>query len=304
MIKNHLIAGVAALFCSAALFAQSRPAYALVNVSVACVRENPGHSSELGSQQLLGYPVEIISKNSDGWSEVKTIDGYHGFIINNSLKPIDESEYARWRASNRVVFSALTEGKIFSDTLSASEPVSDIVPGAILASSGQFGAWHRVTLPDGRIGFVRDNDVTPIGEWASQEYDAEKILNFARASMGTPYLWGGTSVKGFDCSGLTWCAYLMNGRILPRNASAQARISENHISVDDALTPGCLLFFANKRGRINHVGVAESEECFIESAGRVRRSNVTDASKRGYVFAISLNDYPAVADSDVAKWLF
>lgn len=282
---------------------------ALVRLSVACVRENPGHASELGTQILMGHPVEIVTE-SNGWCEVRTIDGYHGYVINHSLVKMESYKMTSWQHSPRVVYTALTQGTVVSDTLSMT-PVSDIVPGCIVGKMSSYHKWIKVLLPDGRSGYLPSESLTDITDWAIQPFDAGIIIDYAKKSIGIPYLWGGTSCKAMDCSGLTWIGCFLNGRILPRNASAQGKLPYEHISVSDtaSMTPGVLMFFGNiETGRINHVAVHISDGDFIESSQLVRRNslnqNSPDYHEEQFLYAININRLPPIAELQSGKWIF
>ncbi|HYE58275.1 MAG TPA: C40 family peptidase, partial [Rhodothermales bacterium] len=129
---------------------------------------------------------------------------------------------------------------------------------------------------------------------AALRTDPEALVSTAKTLLGAPYLWGGTSTKGMDCSGFTKTVYLLHGLILPRDANQQADAGE---AVDDAgdfskLQPGDLLFFGRKaqEGRaesIVHVGMWIGGGEFIHAAGRVRINSMDpgapnyDAYERG-----------------------
>lgn len=267
----------------------------VANMSVVCVREAPAHSAELGTQILMGFPVKILSKNGE-WYNVETPDGYHGFVINHSLKVMDEVRFNDYRKAKKSVYNQYDEGKIYSDTINF-ESISDIVPGAIVEDLGGSNEWRNVSLPDKRTGWIKKVNLTPLDQWCSMPYDPSIVLAFAKAQLGKPYLWGGTSAKSMDCSGLSWMAYWMNGRILPRNASAQAKLPKK-ISNSSSLQPGDLLFFGNlSTGKVNHVGIVLSSDnkiMYIESAGRVKISQLKPCNKtvgQGFLHAISLDTY-------------
>lgn len=278
---------------------------ALPAVSVACVREKPSHAAELGSQVLMGVPVEIIENLGD-WSEVETIDGYHGYIINNSLEHLAPERYDDWRRAPRAIYTHLGQGIVW-DSTQADQQLSDIVPGSIVELLGEEGSLTRVMLPDGRMGYMATDELTPLDQWAAQPYDQQLMIDYASALTGTPYLWGGTSAKSLDCSGLTWTAAWLNGRLLPRNASAQARIGAR---IDDpsTLQPGNLLFFGRQpSGRVNHVAIATGSGEYIESSGRVRLSRLDPQIKtegQSYLFATDISSLFPLILTDKASVIF
>ena len=94
--------------------------------------------------------------------------------------------------------------------------------------------------------------------------------------MGSPYFWGGTSVKNLDCSGLSKVSYLANGIILRRDASQQA-LTGTRLSARDwrNYKPGDLLFFGNKKtGKVTHVAIYDRDGYYVHSSGLVRRNSV------------------------------
>jgi gamma-D-glutamyl-L-lysine dipeptidyl-peptidase len=138
---------------------------------------------------------------------------------------------------------------------------------------------YKVRFPDGREAFVAKNNGKTLEEWQKNiQTNPENIAKAARKLMGVPYLWGGTSFKGVDCSGLTKMAYLQNGITLQRDASQQ--VNEG-ILVDDKknwvnLKAGDLLFFGkqkdeNTKEKVSHVGIWLGKNLeFIHSSGRVK----------------------------------
>ncbi|HRK74017.1 MAG TPA: SH3 domain-containing C40 family peptidase, partial [Rhodothermales bacterium] len=169
-------------------------------------------------------------------------------------------------------------GFSFSQPDERSEPVSDLTAGNILIVTGEEGMFFRVNYPDGRMGFVSKTDVMAYDLWQTQtRATSVSLVETARRLMGVPYLWGGTSAKGVDCSGFTKTIYAINGLMLQRDASQQAR---EGILVDETgnfakLQPGDLLFFGkkatpNSRERVIHVGMWIGEGRFIHSSSRVQ----------------------------------
>lgn len=254
---------------------------ALPRVSVACVREEPRHSSELGTQVVMGTPVKITGRHGE-WMAVETPEGYHGYIIANSLQPLTDNGLDRWKRSERVAVSSTDQTYIFSRR--EADPalrVSDVVNGSILqtdcTSETSDSLFTPVRLPDGRQGYIRTCDVTPFPCWADRQWSADGTIAFATAMTGTPYLWGGTTSKSADCSGMTKAAFLSQGVILPRNASQQALIG-NAVDFSDIskLIPGDLLFFGNRATKkINHVGLYIGDGKFIHDSGRVKINSLS-----------------------------
>ena len=121
--------------------------------------------------------------------------------------------------------------------------------------------------------------MTPIEEWAAQEFNPETILDIAYSMEGTPYLWGGTSVKSLDCSGLAKTSYLANGLILMRDASQQA-LTGTRIEPENwrDCQAGDLLFFGTRNGRVTHVAIYDHDGSYVHSSGRVKRNSVDPES--------------------------
>jgi hypothetical protein len=152
------------------------------------------------------------------------------------------------------------------------------VYGDILAATNHEGRYSEVMLPDGRKGFVHHQQCMPYDDWRnSRQPNSDNIIRAARKLMGIPYLWGGTSFKGVDCSGFTKTVYFINGLVLPRDASQQALLGD---IVDTAgnwkhVQPGDLLFFGNrerdgKPEQIVHVGIWIGGGEFIHASGKVQ----------------------------------
>lgn len=263
--------------------------HALACVAVANVREEPRHSAELGSQVTMGTPVEITADLGE-WKQVTTPEGYKGYIISNSLQIIDEKTYDRWRSIDRVIVSAVDPAYIYdNDSITDSRHrVSDLVNGCILEVTAPTGrnSMTAVVTPDGRQGFVNTADTEALDSWAHRIFDAAAMPDIALPLMGVTYLWGGTSTKGMDCSGLTKIAAFAGGIILPRNASQQVNAGEKLFSTlgkrptqrqINSLRKGDLLFFGNHgSSRINHVGIYIGNGTFIHSSGRVKINSLNE----------------------------
>ena len=146
---------------------------------------------------------------------------------------------------------------------------------------------YMVRFPDGRNAFVRENEAEPYDAWLKNlNPTIETLVSTGQSLMGVPYLWGGTSTKGVDCSGFTKTIYFLNGMVIPRDASQQVRtgILVDSIGNFEKLQGGDLLFFGTKatdstKEKVVHVGMWIGNNEFIHSSGRVRISSMDKASK-------------------------
>ena len=269
--------------------------WGLVNIPVACVRALPSHSSELSTQAVAGTPLRLAEKDGEWWA-VTLPDGYEGFVNESSVEPLDSAAFDRGRTAPRMVIIADGVTTLRSDTTGYESPASVIAPltgGAIVEASGEWhGKFTRVALPDGRTGFVPSESVMEIDEWSSRPFSPQLAVETARAMMGAPYLWGGTSSLAPDCSGLVKCAWLANGIIVPRDASQQAEAGMDiPVNQPDLWMPADLLFFTNAAGtRITHVAIYDRNGGFVHSSGRVKPGHIDPAhpdSDGRRVFSVS-----------------
>lgn len=257
--------------------------FGLINLSVASVRTSPKYSSELSTQTLMGMPVRLLEEK-DGWWRIQCPDNYIGWVWGASITPKTEEEMEQWRNTPRLVVTSLYETQAYDapDTQSPRHRVTDLVPGNIVEGdiSKAINGKVEITLPDGRKAWADASALTSIEQWAAQEFDPRVILDTAYSMEGAPYLWGGTSPKATDCSGLVKVAYLANGYILSRDASQQATTGTKLASEDwKNYKPGDLLFFGEKPGgRVTHVGIYDSDGNFVHCAGRVHRSSLDPKS--------------------------
>ena len=250
--------------------------YGIVNVSVANVRSAPGQSEELASQLLMGMVVNIL-KERRGWFYVQAHDRYLGWIEESSLLLANQSDVEGWADAKKLIVIDYF-GIVRSEPNRKSLPVTDVVAGVLLKNAGAKGSWQHVGLPDGRGGYLESSLVGDYMTWKrSRRLTPENVEKTAELFVGVPYLWGGTSAKGFDCSGYTKTVFRFNGLELNRDANQQATQGED-VPVGTGfmgLRKGDLLFFGRKAAsdrpeRIWHVGIYLGNQEFIHCAGRVR----------------------------------
>jgi cell wall-associated NlpC family hydrolase len=262
--------------------------YGITAQSVINLRYGPGYSNESATQTLMGMPVRILEKKG-GWTRCITPEGYTAWVSSGSIQPMNSEEYNEWTAAPKLIVT--THYTLFREApVTGSPVVSDGVWGNIVRNEGKNGNNYKVILPNGRVAYVAANDVQEFDKWlGSRNPTAENILAVAKQFLGFPYMWGGTSVKAMDCSGFTKTAFYLNGVILERDASQQARTGAD---VDitggfDNLRAGDLLFFGSKateqrKERITHVGIYIGNGEFIHSATSVRINSLIPDSVNYY----------------------
>lgn len=261
--------------------------YALVNNSVSNLRSTPRHSAQLTTQALLGMPLQVLKKDG-GWYYVRTPEDYLAWVDAGGIHRVNESGLDAWNDADKIIFTN-TYGFSYRSASSSSQKVSDLAAGNILKLTGSNGNYYQISYPDGRTAYVAKDEAQPFDEW-NQNLQAtqQALVETAHDMMGIPYLWGGTSTKGVDCSGFTKTIYLMNGLVIPRDASQQVHAGE---LIDEEqnwgnLEPGDLLFFGseateNSSRRVVHVGMWIGNDEFIHSSRQVRVSSV-DSTAENY----------------------
>jgi hypothetical protein len=243
--------------------------YGLVSVSVANLREKPEHSAQLVDQNIMGRTLRLL-KNQGGWYLIQTEYGYIGWMRRESFHRTDLEGVEDWGKADKVRVIELFP-LAYSKPDEQSEPVTDLVLNSTLRAEGKVGGWTKVSTPDGRIGFIRNEFVSnEVQQYVSPEKLRKSIIQTARRMLGFPYLWGGNSTKGNDCSGFTQTVFKTNGIDILRDAGQQAREGEEVIPNEQFsnILPGDLLFFGSGEG-ITHVGISLGGAEFIHQSGDV-----------------------------------
>ena len=272
--------------------------YGIVCMSTASFNCGGSFSAESGTQALMGMPVRILEENNDDWYRCINMEGYTAWVITRSVKAMTEEEYKAYLAKPKV-FVKTKYSTLYSEKNVNSLPVSDLVWGCILIDEGKSGTWRKVSVADGRTGYVPASDVVDLKAWIDSAVPTEKnIVETAKQFCGFPYVWGGTSIKGVDCSGLSKSAYFLNGYVLRRDASQQCKTGD---SVDVSkfvagnytkealsnLRPGDLVFFGRKaengrRERVTHVAIYMGDGMIIHSSNIVRINSLIPGEKDYY----------------------
>ena len=278
------------------------PRYGVTLFSANFMREAPDFPEELGNQLLMGTPVEIVGEESY-WRQVVSPEPYKAWCVEMGVAEMDLEELERYIAAQKYIVTA-EYGHVFSRPSEKSEILSDLVTGDLLRVAARSEGkgfttkgFAKVMLPSGTEGYVRKTDLENFRSWAdSREATEKNIVNTAKRFLGVPYMWGGTSIKGVDCSGLTRMVWFMNGVLLPRNASQQAKtgiaipypdsgkdtVDKNVMTVfTGRLRPGDLLFFGTG-GKVSHVGIYIGGGRFIHASQYVRTSSLIPGEEDYY----------------------
>jgi gamma-D-glutamyl-L-lysine dipeptidyl-peptidase len=266
---------------------------AIVTISVANLRSAPKHSAELATQATMGTPLKVWKKQN-GWYLVQTPDQYLAWVDYGGIALMDQTAFMNWQQGKKLIYTK-TYGFAHAAADKNATTVSDMVYGDVMVLKNKAKDFYEVTFPDGRTGYVAAAEAMGYKEWvASRKPTEENLVASSKELLGLPYLWGGTSVKGMDCSGFTKTVFFMNGLVLPRDASQQIHIGElvNTEKGWDELRPGDLLFFGvpakdGKPERVVHVGmwIGGNQE-FIHSAGRVRINSMNPSAENHDAFEL------------------
>lgn len=264
--------------------------YAVINNSVGNIRTNPKHSAELTTQALLGTEVKILHKDEE-WYLIQTPDKYIAWIDHGGVQLMNDDEIQAWRASEKVIVTAV------NSSISDESIVGDVVLGCTLKLIGERKNDFYVEYPDGRRGWLDKSNAEVFDIWKNDTIASGDLLEiYANQMIGVPYLWGGTSVKGLDCSGFTKTLYFMNGMVIPRDANQQMDVGEAVETGEgfENLEKGDLVFFGkaatdSTKQRITHVGLWLDDNKFIHASQRVRISSFDPESE--YFDEFNLNRF-------------
>ena len=246
--------------------------WAIVKLSIASLRTSGKHAAEMATQAIMGTPVKVLEKSGD-WYRVQTPDSYIAYVPGNSLEMVSETKLNNWKKTKRYIVTVYQSQLVEKPGSDAT--VSDLTLGNILEYKGKSGKWIKLSTPDGREGYVAEAEVKEFSSWAKQGFNAALVEKTARRMMGSGYLWGGTSTKVTDCSGLAKVSYFANGIILQRDASQQA-LTGKRIEAENwkSAKLGDLVFFGSKSGRVTHVGIYLRDGQYIHCSGRVKINSV------------------------------
>lgn len=219
--------------------------YGICSLSIVPLRLEASDASELVSQLLYGDFFKVIEQRKK-WSKIRlNFDGYEGWIDNKQYVEISELKFKNLKQSTPIYATDLVE---FIENSS-----KELIPIPLGASLNGLSVLKHTHNGNTTSGVLPKNN----------------ILQTASFYLNAPYLWGGKTPFGIDCSGFTQMVYKLNGYKLLRDASQQATQGEALSFIEES-EPGDLAFFDNAEGHIIHVGIIMKDNYIIHAHGKVR----------------------------------
>lgn len=252
--------------------------WSVVPFSVIYIYSRPNFGSEVVTQALMGMPVRVLDRDRD-WLLIQTPDKYIGWT-STRMKLMDREELSAYNGLKKVIVTSLSS-VIYEGKSDKSQSIMEVLIGNILTLDDKRikGKFSKIMLPNGTKGYVSSRSIRELNDWyESIPMTGENVVRMGKQFLGLPYFWGGTSSRGFDCSGFTKTVYYMYGQILPRDASQQFYVGEiiepgeNY----ENLKEGDLLFFGSrgnqsgKKQSVEHVGIYLGGLKFMHAAQLVR----------------------------------
>ena len=257
--RAHLAFALLAVFAVPAALAKS--SLHTVVVPVANMYSGPSDQKDVVSQAIYGSNVKLLEARGE-WSRIQTDDHYRGWTPSRYLRLVLKgSGYAT--AGRTVQVDSLFANIYHETNVTRHKPVVTIPfqtqLEVISEGKDDDAGWLKVRLPDMRTAWVRAGDVVE----DPKPLTIPESIELAKRFLGLPYLWGGRSTFGYDCSGFTQMLVRSRGVIMPRDADIQAAWSGVTPVDRKALQPGDLLFFGSSAKHITHTGMYIGDGQFI-----------------------------------------
>ncbi len=224
--------------------------FGICNLAIIPLRAEPSDRSEIVSQVLFGEHFEIIETRKQ-WSKIKLhFDNYEGWVDSKQYQIITDSDFKNLSKESIVLNSDLIEYITGKNNLLIPIP---------LGASLSFLNHPEINLEEFDFEGSKIEGIKP----------KANLIETAFMYLNAPYLWGGKTPFGIDCSGFTQMVYKLNGYSLARDASQQSNQGEALSFIEES-EPGDLAFFDNEEGNIIHVGIIMQDNYIIHASGKVR----------------------------------
>ncbi len=219
--------------------------YGITHLSIVPLRLDPNDTSEMTSQVLYGDSFKVLEVRKK-WSKIRlAFDKYEGWIDNKQYLEITEEDYTQLNTGNLNVTCNLIEHVTTANNYLSLIPLGSNLNGLSILN-------HQFD-----------------GDFITSKQPKDAIIKTAFMYINAPYLWGGKTPFGIDCSGFTQMVYKINGYAILRDASQQATQGEALSFIEES-EPGDLAFFDNNEGNIVHVGIIMKDNYIIHAHGEVR----------------------------------
>lgn len=226
--------------------------YGICNLSIVPLRIEPNDGSEMVSQLLFGEHFKILEARKK-WSKIRiSFDNYEGWIDNKQFEEITEEIYLSIVNSETILTSELIDFATDNKQQFITVPIGACLP-----------FYNKQKLQISSTTFSYDGNII------SGKKSKESIIETAFKFLNAPYLWGGKTPFGIDCSGFTQMVYKLCGYKLLRDATQQATQGDVLSFIEES-EPGDLAFFDNNEGVITHVGIIMKDNYIIHAHGKVR----------------------------------
>lgn len=320
-MKKLTIIMAAVLVCAVAFGQQKR--WAVVELSSIYMRISPDYESALETQELMGTVVEVVGEKGY-WREIVSPQPYRAWCTEKGIVEMTAEALEVYKDAPKCIFTELY-GHVYEKPSEKAATVCDLVGGDVMRIAGRTGGndkkagqskktdklqritgkWTAIMLPSGKTGWIRSSQLRKHdgfisiakGEGTAEsvsERQMENIIAEAFKLKGVPYLWGGMTPKGVDCSGLVRWSFLMNGILLPRNASQMIHCGDEVAMPGDygslcidGLQRGDLVFFGTPakdgaKQRVTHVGIYIGDGRIIHSSHMVRVNSLVPGEEDYY----------------------
>ncbi len=227
--------------------------FGICSLSIIPCRKEPSSTSEMVTQLLFGETYTVVEDKESWLSIITTFENYPCWISAKQHTNINASDFKNINTSTLSselvqVINNTTDQSLFPITIGATLP--DFKNGQVAI---------------GNLSFSFEGHTTDL----NQKKTVKDLIDTSYLFLNAPYLWGGRSPFGIDCSGFTQLVYKLNGYKLPRDASQQVELGSSLSFVEEA-EPGDLAFFDNEAGNIVHVGIVLDNQQIIHASGSVR----------------------------------
>jgi gamma-D-glutamyl-L-lysine dipeptidyl-peptidase len=230
--------------------AELERAHAICSSATAPMQAGPFVADPQVSQTVLGHRLLVLREHGR-WLQCRSTDGYLGWVHRGYLQRVTELEARRWEAGDDGVLCTSLGARVVGE---GSDVLARLPWGARVVRLDD----GRVRLPDGREAWVEGELVPETARAERFPLVGERVVETAARWHGAPYVWGGVTRAGVDCSGLVQVVYRTHGVQLPRDSDQQARVGREVDPGPDfaGLVPGDLLFFAEESERVSHVALS------------------------------------------------